>query len=76
MKMTIKKRMLSLALIAVLVLALSQSVSAKFWGWENTGTTDWADGHCAYRTTCRVHYILWIAGNEQCETVTVVCSNQ
>lgn len=73
MKMTMKKGMLSVALILTLVLGVVFNASAKFWGWETTGTTDWADGTCAYRETCRVHYIFWIGGQEECTTVVIGC---
>jgi hypothetical protein len=73
MKGKMKKVMLSLALLTALTVGIVASASAKFWGWETTSTTDWADGQCAYRETCRVHYILWIPGEEQCTTVTIAC---
>ncbi|HEV8080660.1 MAG TPA: hypothetical protein VGP43_08110 [Chitinophagaceae bacterium] len=76
MKMTIKKAMISIAFIGVLTLGIISSASARFWGWETTSTTDWADGNCSYRETCQVHYILWIGGTEHCETVTIGCINQ
>lgn len=73
MKMTIRKKMLLITLIGVLTIGLVSNASAKFWGWETISTTDWADGTCAYRETCRVHYIFWISGSEQCTTETIVC---
>ena len=63
-----KKAMLSLAFICVLTIGIVTNADAKFWGWETTGTTDWSDGTYTYRETCRVHYILWIGGSEQCST--------
>ncbi|MEO7044121.1 MAG: hypothetical protein ABI091_02355 [Ferruginibacter sp.] len=72
MKMQIKKMMLGLVLIMSLSL-VAFSASAKFWGWQTASTTDWADGHCAYRKTCEVHYILWISGPEKCNTEIIGC---
>jgi hypothetical protein len=73
MKMTMKKGMLSVALILTLILGVVFNASARFWGWETTGTTDWSDGTCTYPETCRVHYIFWIGGSEECTTVTIGC---
>ena len=74
METKMKKMMLGLVLIISLSL-VAFSASAKFWGWQTTSTTDWADGHCAYRETCEVHYILWISGVEKCTTITIGCIN-
>ena len=54
------------------MLFVSFAVKAKgrFWEWDTTKTTDWSDMNCAYRETCSVHYIFWIAGEEQCVTET------
>ncbi len=73
MKVKMKKVLMVISLTGMLCAGVIYSASAKFWGWQITQTTDWADGQCAYRQTCRVHYILWIAGEEKCETVTIVC---
>ena len=72
MKMKIKKIMLSIAFICVLTIGIvSQSLANVFWGWETTSTTDWSDGSYTYRETCRIHYIFWIGGSEQCTTVVI-----
>lgn len=69
-----KRKWIRPLLIAFCTLAIATTVSAKFWGWETVGTpTDWSDGKCMYRETCRVHYIFWIAGEVKCETVTIAC---
>ena len=73
MKVKMKKVMMGFSLLLMLTLGVFTTASAKFWGWQTTGTTDWADGRCAYRETCRVHYILWMAGEEQCVTATIDC---
>ena len=73
MKVKMRKGMLSLAFMGLLTLGAISYANAKFWGWKTTGTTDWADGTCAYRETCRVHYIFWIAGEEECTTSTIGC---
>ena len=66
--------MLSFALLLILTLGIAFNAAANvFWGWETTSTTDWANGTCAFRETCRVHYIFWIAGEEECSTVTIGC---
>lgn len=73
MKVKMKKMMLIIALAGMLCVGVITSASAKIWGWKITQTTDWADGECAYRQICRVHYILWIAGKEECSTITIAC---
>lgn len=65
--------MISFVLMLTLTLGVVTTLYAPFWGWETTSTTDWADGTCAYRETCRVHYIFWIPGEEQCSTQTIAC---
>lgn len=71
--MKIKQFILSIALVGALTVGVITSASAKFWGTEVISTTDWADGICAYRETCTVHYIFWIAGEEKCTTETIAC---
>jgi hypothetical protein len=73
MKVKMKKVAKAILFACVLTVGIISTASAKFWGWQNTSTTDWADGKCAYRQTCRVHYILWIGGEEECNTVTIAC---
>jgi hypothetical protein len=73
MKVKMKKRMMAISLVGMLCVGVITTASAKFWGWQTTQTTDWADSKCAYRQICRVHYILWIAGEEECTTITVAC---
>jgi len=73
MKKTMRKAMLLIAFTGLLAVGTISKVSAKFWGWKVTATTDWADGICAYRETCKIHYIFWIAGEEQCVTSTIAC---
>lgn len=73
MRLKIKKMMRTILLVCVITVGFITSASAKFWGWENISSTDWADGQCAYRQTCRVHYILWIAGETQCTTTSIAC---
>lgn len=68
-----KKARRAILIVGMLTMVFITSASAKFWGWQNISSTDWADGKCAYRQTCRVHYILWIAGEEQCSTKTINC---
>lgn len=72
MKIKIKKMMLGLVL-AISLSFVAFSASAKFWGWQTTSTTDWADGHCAFREICQVHYILWISGGAKCHSVKIGC---
>ena len=73
MKVKVKKVMMGFSLLLMLTLGVFTTASAKFWGWQTTGTTDWADGRCAYRETCRVNYIFWMAGREKCTTATIDC---
>lgn len=73
MKVKMKKVMMGFSLLFMLTLGVLTTASAKFWGWQTTLTTDWVDGRCAYRETCGVHYVLWIAGEEKCETATIDC---
>lgn len=73
MKVKMKKVMMGISFVGMLSLGVITTASAKFWGWQTTDTTDWADGRCAYREICRVHYIFWIPGEEQCNTVTIDC---
>ena len=73
MKVRLKKVVMATLFVCMLTLGVLSTASAKFWGWETASTTDWADGDCAYRETCRVHYVLWIAGDEQCTTVKIGC---
>ena len=73
MKVKMKKVMKGISFVVLLTVGVITTASAKFWGWQTTGTTDWADGTCAYRQTCRVHYILWFAGEEQCTTTVIAC---
>lgn len=75
MKVRMKKVMMTISLTGILCVAVITTASAKFWGWQTTETTDWADGRCAYREICRVHYIFWIAGEETCNTITIACLN-
>ena len=73
MKVKMKKVMRVISVVGLLMIGVISTASAKFWGWETSETTDWADGTCAYRETCKVHYIFWIAGEEQCRTETIGC---
>ena len=73
MKVKLKKVAMATLFVFMLTVGIISTASAKFWGWQTTSTTDWADGKCAYRETCRVHYILWIGGGEECTTVTIRC---
>lgn len=73
MKRGVRKVMIGISLVGMLCVGIVPKASAKFWGWTTTGTTDWADGVCAYRETCRVHYIFWIAGEEECTTTVIDC---
>lgn len=73
MKVNTKKVMMAISLIGVFTMGIVSTANAKFWGWKVTSTVDWADGECAYRQTCRIHYILWFAGEEQCTTSTIDC---
>ena len=73
MRQKMRKLLMGLTLAAMLCVGVVSSAYAKFWGWQTTETTDWADGQCAYRQICRVHYVFWIAGAEECTTITVVC---
>ncbi len=73
MKVKMKKVMMAISFVGLLTMGLISTANAKFWGWETTGTTDWADGRCAYRQTCRIHYIFWFAGEEKCTTVEIAC---
>lgn len=72
-----KKKMivLTIGLMSVFILGISQKVNAKFWGFEPSpaGVFDWADGTCAYRTTCGTNYVFWIAVSTSCNTETIVC---
>ncbi len=64
-----------IGIMSLIFLGLSQKVSAKFWGFEASpsGVSDWADGTCAYRTTCGTNYVFWIPVGESCYTETIVC---
>ena len=73
MNVKIKKMIRVILFVSIITVGFITSASAKFWGWQNISSTDWADGNCAYRQTCRIHYILWIAGEEQCTTTTITC---
>lgn len=73
MMQKMKKKWRGLTLAGMLCVGVITTASAKFWGWQTTETTDWADGRCAYRKTCKVHYVFWIAGEEQCNTVIIAC---
>jgi len=73
MKVKMKKMMMTISLTGMLCVGVITAASAKFWGWQTTQTTDWADGECAYRQICRIHYILWIPGEEECTTITIAC---
>lgn len=73
MKVKWEKLLMVTVFTGMLCAGVIYTASAKFWGWQTMATTDWADGKCAYRKTCRVHYILWMAGDEVCETVRIAC---
>ena len=73
MKKQFKKAILSLTFVVLFGTGIICNAYAKFWGWQTTGTTDWADGICTYRQTCQVHYIFWIRGAEQCDTEKLYC---
>jgi len=68
-----RKKWRGLTLADMFCVVLISAANAKFWGWKTTETTDWADGRCAYRQVCRVHYVFWISGEEECSTVTIAC---
>lgn len=68
-----KKGAMSILFVSMLTVGIISTARATFWGWRMTRTTDWADGKCAYREVCRVHYILWIPGEEECTTTTIAC---
>ena len=73
MKVKMKKMMMVISLAGMLCVGVITSASAKFWGWKTIQTTDCADGECAYRQICKVHYVFWIASDEECSTITVAC---
>jgi hypothetical protein len=75
MKRRMRKGMLMFALAGIFTVGTISTACAKFWGWQTTSTTDWADGICAYRETCQIHYVFWIAGEETCTTTTIACVN-
>ena len=44
MKVKLKKVAMATLFVFMLTVGIISTASAKFWGWQTTSITDWADG--------------------------------